>query len=130
MVPHCGMVEHAYDVVEDLVDGDVRVFPCVDDAGSDVLKNGGCNLAGGCVEDVGKVVLREQRVSRVGAMGIGPGLVLMLSSESAAVLTQLRFEVKSHLSTSINDRGTTCFKLLGDGIDDRSNERGEEREHK
>jgi hypothetical protein len=59
VVSHCGVVEHADDVVEDLLDWNIRVFPCVDDTGSDVLENRGCDLAGGCVENIGEMILGQ-----------------------------------------------------------------------
>jgi len=79
MVSQCGVVEHAYDVVEDLVDRDIGVFPCVDYTGGNVLEDRRCNLACGFVEDVGEVVLGEHGMSGVCTMGIGPRFVLVLS---------------------------------------------------
>lgn len=46
------VVEHADDIVQDLVDGDVGVVPGVDDAGRDVLQDGDGDLASRCVQNV------------------------------------------------------------------------------
>lgn len=83
------VVEYSGDIVEDLVDRDIGVFPCINDARSDILENCGCNLTGGSVENVRKVVFGEQGVRRVCALGIGPGLVLVLSTKLAAIRTAI-----------------------------------------
>lgn len=74
-----GVVEDVHAVVEDLVLGDVDVLPGVEHAWCDIFQNSGGDLTGGLVEDVGKVVLGEQGVGGVGAVGISPGLVLVLA---------------------------------------------------
>lgn len=54
------MVENSVDIVHDLLDGDIGVLPGVDDTRSDVLQDGGGDVAGGLIEDVGKVVFRQE----------------------------------------------------------------------
>lgn len=64
-----GMVEYRCDVVEDLVNGNIGVVEGVDDAGGDILEDGGGDLAGGFVEDVGEVVLGEHGVCGIWVLG-------------------------------------------------------------
>lgn len=56
-IPESRVVEHADDVVQDLVDGNVWVVPCIDDAGRDVLQDCYGYLTGRWVENVGEMVL-------------------------------------------------------------------------
>lgn len=97
-----GVVEDADDIVENLLDGDVGMVPCVNNAGRDVFEDGGCDLAGWFVQDVGEVVFRQEGVCGVRAMRIRPHFVLMFA-------------------TCIHDRGAACLELSGDGTDDGSN---------
>lgn len=53
------VVEDTADVVEYLIDWNVWMVPCVDDAGCSVLQNGRGDGAGRAVEDVGEVILAE-----------------------------------------------------------------------
>ena len=51
-VSESGVVEHADDVVEHLVDRDVRVFPGVYDAWCHILQDDACDLASWIVKNV------------------------------------------------------------------------------
>lgn len=103
-VPEGGVVEDTHAVLQDLVLGDVGVLPCVQDAGCNVLQDRGGDLAGRFIEDVGKVVLGEQRVGGIGAARVGPGLVLMLAR-------------------GVDDTGGTSLQGLGCGIDQWADKR-------
>jgi hypothetical protein len=104
------VVEHAHAVVQDLFDRDIWVVPCVDDAGSDILKDGYGDLTGGLVQNVGEVVLGEHAVGRIGRGGDGPDLVLMLRSR-------------------VNDCGGPALQLRRGCLDDGQDEGGEQRQH-
>ncbi len=80
LIPDGRVVKHSDDVIEDFMDWDTGVLPCEDDAWCNVLKDCGCDLAGWFVEDVGEVVLGQQAVCWIGAVRIGPRLVLVLAT--------------------------------------------------
>lgn len=109
MVTSSWVVENTDDVVEDLVERDVRVFPCVENAGCDILEDSGGDLTGWFVKDVGEMVFGEKGVGRIGAVRVGPRFILVFS-------------------TCVNDGGAAGFELSGDSVDDRADKRGEERE--
>lgn len=56
-IAHGWVMEYAQAVADNLSLGGVGVFPCVEDARADVLHDGGGDVAGRLVEDVGEVVL-------------------------------------------------------------------------
>lgn len=55
------------------------MVPGVEDAGGDVAHDSGGDVAGRFVEDIGKVVLGEQRVGRIRAERVRPWLVLVFA---------------------------------------------------
>jgi hypothetical protein len=73
------VVENLHAVIKDLVLGDVDVLPSVQNTRHDVLHDGRGDPSGGLIQNVGKVVLGEQRVGGVRAVRIGPWFVLVLA---------------------------------------------------
>ena len=106
-----GMVEHTDDIIEDLVQGNIGVLPGVENARGYVRKDSGGNLACRLVKYVGEVVFGKQRVCWVRAVRVCPRLVLVSSA-------------------CVNHRGTACFELSRDGVDDGADEGGQKGEHK
>lgn len=77
LVAKSWVVEHADDVVENLVHRDIGMLPCVDDARCDILKDGRSYLASWLIENVGEMVFGKQRVRRVGTGRVCPDFVLV-----------------------------------------------------
>lgn len=73
------VMEDLHAVIEDLVLGDIGVLPSVQNARRDVLYDCRGDPSGGLIQNVGKVVLGEQRVGGVCAVRIGPWFVLVLA---------------------------------------------------
>ena len=71
------MVEDVQAVVQDLVFGDVDMLPSVEHARGDIFQDCRGHVAGGFVEDVGEMVLGQERVGGIGALRVRPGLELM-----------------------------------------------------
>ena len=71
------MVKDTVDVIQYLLRWDFWMFPGIDDARGDILQDCSCNLTGRFVENIGKVVFRQERMGRIGAVGVGPRLVLV-----------------------------------------------------
>jgi len=92
-VSNCWVVEHTDDVVEDLIDRNVWVFPGIQNTRGDVLEDCGSYFASRFIQNVGKVVFRREGVGGICAVRVGPGFVLVLSR-------------------GVNYRGTTGFELL------------------
>lgn len=56
LIPKGGVVEDSGDVIQDLVDWNVRMLPRKDNTGRNVLEDCGCNLAGRFIKDVGEMI--------------------------------------------------------------------------
>lgn len=80
IIPDGRMVEYTADVVEDLVDWDVGMIPCVHHARCNVHENLGSDLTSRFVQNVGKVVLGKHGVGWVRAGGDGPDFELVFCS--------------------------------------------------
>ena len=106
-VPNSWVVEHTQTVVDDLPLRDVGMFPGIQDTRSDVLHDRGCDVTGRLVEDIGEVVLGEERVRRVSASRIGPGFILVLAR-------------------CIDDACGAGLERVGSGADERANERSQQ----
>lgn len=105
------MVEHLQAVLDDLMLGDVGILPGVKDARRHVPEDGGSDLAGRLVQNVGEVIFGQQRVGGIRASRIGPRLVLVLTR-------------------SVNDAGRSRLQRLGGSVDERADERGQQRHDK
>lgn len=86
-------------VIQDLLHRYVRILPSKNNTRCHILQDRRCHLAGWFVEDVGEVVLREQRVGWVRTVRVCPRFVLMFT-------------------TCVNDTATPRFELCRDCIDD------------
>lgn len=73
------VVEDLQAVIEYLVLGNIGVLPSVQNARRDVLHDCRSDPSGGLIQNVGKVVFGEQRVSGICAVRIGPWFVLVLA---------------------------------------------------
>lgn len=102
-IPQSGMMEYLEAIFRNLPIGDVGVFPSVQDARCDVFQNGRSDLTSWLIEDVGKVILGQQGVGRVGAVRVSPWFILVLAR-------------------SDNDTRRASLELLRGGVDDRTNE--------
>ena len=60
-----GMVEHTGHILQNLLNRDIRMLPCIDDTWRDILKYTGSDLPGGWVENVRKVVFGKEGVCGV-----------------------------------------------------------------
>jgi hypothetical protein len=56
-ITQSGVMEDTHAIFQDFVLGDIDVLPSIEDTRSDVLHNGGGDLASGPVEDIGKMIL-------------------------------------------------------------------------
>ena len=74
------VVKDTVDVVKDLVHWDFGMLPGINDPWSYVLKDCGCNLTGRLVENVGKVVFREERMCGIRTVWVRPGLILVFAA--------------------------------------------------
>ena len=107
-VPESGVVEDTHAVVQNFMFWDIDVLPCVEDPRGNVLQDSRAHLTSWLVQDVGEVVLRQERVSGIGAVGISPWLVLVFTRR-------------------IDDPRGSSLKRLRRSIDERTNEWREER---
>lgn len=74
------VVKDTVDVVQDLIHRDIGMLPGVDDTRSYVLKDRSCDLARRLIENVGKVIFREERMGGIRAMRVSPGLILVFAA--------------------------------------------------
>ena len=106
-VPGGRVVEHLQAILQHLLLRHVGMLPGVQHAGSHVLKDRRGDVSGRVVEDVGEVVLGQQRVGGVGAVRVGPGLELVFAR-------------------GINHAGRARLQRLGCGVDEGADEGGQQ----
>lgn len=78
-IPENRVMEDAQTIVENLVFGNIDVLPGVQYARCNVLDDCRSDLSGRFVENVGKVVLGQQRVSGISAVRISPWFILVFA---------------------------------------------------
>jgi len=71
------VMEDTHAVVKYLVYRDIRMVPCVNHTGCNVLEDGHGDLTSRLVKDVGEMVLGQHAVGGIGGVRVGPNLVLM-----------------------------------------------------
>lgn len=80
VVTDCRMVEYSADIVQDLLLWYIWVIPSIHNARGDVLQNSCSDLTSRLVQNVAEVILGQHGVGRVGAPGVIPNEVLLLST--------------------------------------------------
>lgn len=97
-----------HNVVHYLFHRDIDVLPGIQNPGSGIFEDLSGNIASRLIKDIGKVVLRQQRVCRVGAMRVSPRFILVLSR-------------------CINDTSGSGLQRLRCCVDDRADKGRQER---
>lgn len=103
-------MEDSRDIIENLMDWDIRMVPSENDARSYVLEDSGRNLTSRLIQYVREMVFAEHAMCWVAAMWVGPCFVLVLPA-------------------CINDCRTSGLELYRDSIDDRAYEGRQKREY-